>query len=66
MYKGHFTGTISVPAPGNSFFALFPRCAALAALPVQVSGPRSQVRLLLRVVTLLGRGQRSLACRVSC
>ena len=39
--EGHFTRTISVPAPGNSFFALFPRCAALAALPAQVSGPPS-------------------------
>ena len=39
--EGHFTGTISVPAPGNSFFALGPRCAALAALSAQVPGLRS-------------------------
>ena len=47
--EGHFTGTISVPAPGNSFFALFPRCAALSStsstpgpgLRSQVSGLRS-------------------------
>ena len=39
--EGHFTRTISVPAPGNSFFAIVPRCAALAALSAQVPGLRS-------------------------